>query len=344
MKMLKKLTGMKRPFCLLVGLFLLFCFFYLIRGILVPFALGFLLAYVLAPFVEALENKRISRGTAILIVYVFFIGLLTLLIFYAIPPLIRDLNRLVEVIPSYARYIQETIGQMQDGFSRFPIPEGIKQVVNETIMRVEQISLGIIQSFVQGLIGLIGQSFNLILTPIVSYYFLRDFNRIGGCVLRAIPVRYREELILLGKEINQVLRNFIKGSLLLAFLVGLLTTIGMYLIGMDFPVLIGIMVGVTNIIPYFGAIISAVPALLLALAKSKWLALYVLGLMVLIQQIEGNLLSPKILGSSIGLHPLVIIFALLAGGQLWGFGGLLLAVPGAAVLKVLIKQLYVRMI
>ena len=323
---------------------MLFWFFYLIRGILVPFILGFLLAYILAPFVETLENKQISRGTAILLVYVFFMGLLALLVFYAIPPLIRDLNRLVEVIPSYTRYIQDTIAQMQDGFSRFPIPDGIKQVINETIMRVEQLSLENIQSFVQGLIGLVGQSFNLILTPVVSYYFLRDFKRLGGYVLEAIPVRYREELILLGNEINQVLRNFIKGSLLLAFLVGLLTTIGMYLIGMDFPVLIGIMVGVTNIIPYFGAIISAVPALLLALAKSKWLALYVLGLMVLIQQIEGNLLSPKILGSSIGLHPLIIIFALLVGGQLWGFGGLLLAVPGAAVLKVLIKQLYVRMI
>lgn len=337
-------SNFKRPIIVAVGLFLLLWFFSLLRGILIPFVLGFLLAYVLAPAVDKLESMKIPRTAAILLAYVFFLGLLALLIFYAIPPLIRDLNGLVELIPDYAHYIQETIGQMQDGFSRIPIPEGVKQVVNETVVRVEQFTLQFIHGFIESMIKIVEQSFNLFLTPIVSYYLLRDFHYLGGYVLKAVPVRYRDDLVLLGNEINQVLRNFIKGSLLLALIVGVLTTVGMYLIGMNFPVLIGVLVGVTNIIPYFGAIISAVPALLLALAKSKWLALYVLGLMILIQQIEGNILSPRILGDSVGLHPLVIIFALLAGGRLWGFVGLLLAVPLAAILKVFIKQFYIRLV
>jgi len=342
--MFMKLSKMKRPFIVGAGFFLLFWVFSLLEGILIPFVLGFLFAYILAPVVDRLEEKGLSRPGAILLAYTFFLGFLGMLIFYALPPLITDLNAVVEIVPGYARSIQETIEQMQDGFSRFPIPAGVKQMVTETIGRLEQLTLGFIHGFLQSMLVIVQQSFNLFLTPIVSYYFLRDYHSLGQYVLRTVPVRYRDDLVFLGKEINQVLRNFIKGSLLLVVLVGLLTTLGMYLIGMDFPVLIGALVGVTNIIPYFGAIISAIPALLLALTKSKWLALYVLGLIVLIQQIEGNILSPRILGDSVGLHPLVIIFALLAGGQLWGFIGLLVAVPLAAMLKVFMRQLFVRII
>jgi predicted PurR-regulated permease PerM len=233
---------------------------------------------------------------------------------------------------------------MQDGYSRVSIPEGIRQVTDGTIISVEQFSIGIVRGIVQALISLVGQSFNIILAPFVSYYFLRDFDRIGAFAVKTIPVRYRAEFIQVGKDIDQVLRRFIKGSLWVAFLVGIITTVGMYFIGMDFPLLIGIMVGITNIIPYFGAIISTIPAVLLALGKSKWLAIYVLGLMLIIQQIEGNIISPKILGSSVGLHPLIIIFALLAAGYLWGIAGLLFAVPLAAVLKVIFQHMYLRLI
>jgi predicted PurR-regulated permease PerM len=342
--MLKKLVRMKRPILVLVGLFLLLWLLFLLRAILLPFGLGFLLAYALAPVVDQLESKGIGRSAAILLTYAFFLGALALLIFYAIPPLIRDLNRLVEVIPGYAQSIQETIGSMQDGFSRFPLPAGLKQLAKDTVGRIEQLSLGFVHGFVRALLNIVEHSFDILLAPIVSYYFLLEFKQLGKYILAAAPVRYRDDLALLGKEIHQVWRNFLKGSVLLMVIVGVLTTLGLYLIGMDFPVLIGILVGITNIIPYFGALLSAVPALLLALVKSKWLALYVLGLLLLIQLLEGNILSPRILGHSVGLHPLVIIFALLAGGRLGGLAGLLLAVPLAAMLKVLVKLFYVRLI
>jgi len=340
----KNLIRFQRPLVILLGLFLLFWLFYLLRAILVPFIIGFIFAYILAPVVQILENRQIPRSVAIIISYAFFLGLIALFIFYAVPLLLRDLNQLLSLIPRYVQSLQEALWQMQDGYSRVALPEGVRQVIDGTITRVEQMSLGLIQGFSQGLIGLLGQSFNLILAPFISYYFLRDFNNLGEHFLKAVPLRYRNGVKQVGKEINQVLRGFVKGSLLVALWVGLLTTVGMYFIGMDFSVLIGIMVGVTNIIPYFGAIISAIPALLLALLKSKWLALYVLGLMLLIHQLESNVISPRILGSSVGLHPLVIMFALLAGGRLWGLGGLLLAVPLVAVLKVIVKHLYLRLV
>lgn len=306
--------------------------------------MGFVLAYILAPVVQMMEDREIPRSIAIIISYFVFLGMITIFIIYAIPLLLKDLNQLVKLIPSSIQAIQETIWEMQDGYSRVPLPDGVRQVIDGAIIRLEEMSLGFIQGVIQGLIALLGQSFNFILAPIISFYFLKDFNHLGEHALKSVPIRYRDGVFQVSKEINLVLRKFIKGSLLVALWVGIITTVGMYLIGMDFFVLIGILVGITNIIPYFGAIISAIPAILLALLKSKWLALYVVGLILLIHQLESSILTPKIIGSSVGLHPLLIIFALLAGGQLWGFVGLLLAVPLMAVLKIVFKHLYIRYI
>ncbi len=327
----------------LLVLMLLFWFFWSVRAVLTPFFIGFIIAYILDPFVDILEQNRIPRAWAIIFIYFFFVGTFLLLVFYALPIILVDLNKLIELVPEYTRSIQDTIREIQKGYSRVPIPDSIRQVTDETIFRVESMVITIIQSLVQGIINFFAQSFNLILAPILSFYILKEFNNLGKYPLMLIPVRFRGEAAQITCEINQVLRKFIRGNLLVALLVAILTTLGMYLIGMDFPVLLGIIVGLTNFIPYFGAIIGTIPAFLLALIKSKWLALYVLGVMFLVQQIEGNIISPKILGDCVGLHPLVIIFALLAGGHLWGLPGLVTAIPLAAISKILLKYIFVRL-
>lgn len=328
----------------LLFLGLVIWFIYSVRSILIPFILGFLIAYVLHPLVDVLEKNRISRAMAISIIYVFFTAIVAVVVFYALPVLLRDLNSLVEVIPHYTAVIQEMVNDFQVGYSRVPMPEGIREVIDGVINSFETTSLSIIRGIVSGSIMLLSQTFNIILAPLLSFYFLMDYKEMGNKILHLIPARYRSNLVVIGHEIDDVIKKFIRGNLLVAAVVAILAAVGMLLIGMDFPLLIGILVGITNFIPYFGAIISTVPIVLLALLKSKWLALYVFGVMVLIQQLEGNIISPKILGECIGLHPLVIIFALLAGGSLWGFTGLLIAVPLAAVLKVLLKHAYLHLV
>jgi predicted PurR-regulated permease PerM len=319
-------------------------FIYSVRSILIPFILGFIIAYVLHPLVDVLEKKRLPRALAISIIYIFFIAITVGVVFYALPVLLRDLNKLVEVIPHYTTVIQELFNELQVNYSRVPMPLGIREVSDGAINSFEETSLGIIRGILSGIIILLSQTFNIVLAPLLSFYFLMDYKEMGHKILCLIPTRYRSGLVVIAHEVDEVIKKVIRGNLLVAALVAILATVGMMIIGMDFPLLIGILVGITNFIPYFGAIISTVPIILLALLKSKWLALYVLGVMVLIQQIEGNIISPKILGEYIGLHPLVIIFALLAGGSLWGFTGLLIAVPFAAVLKVLLKHVYLHLI
>jgi predicted PurR-regulated permease PerM len=319
---------------------LLVWFLYKVRGVFNPFIFGFVLAYLLAPLVDYLETRNLSRVVAIVFVYIFLGLAATTLIVFALPALFQDVNRVKEAMPEYTQLIQQLIGNFQQEYSKVPIPGGVRQISDELLQEAERMSLGLIQSMARGILWFLSQALNIILAPVVSFYFLLEFKRMGEIILGLLPVRFRPEVAETGKEINHVIKRFIRGNLLVAALVGLMAVAGMYLVGMDFPLLIGIMVGITNFIPYFGAIISAIPAILLALLKSKWLALYVLGLMLLIQQIEGNIISPKILGESVGLHPLVIIFALLVGGELYGLLGLIVAVPVAAIVRILWKHLY----
>lgn len=319
-------------------------FLFSVRTIFIPFALGFVLAYILHPLADLLESCKMPRGAAIFLIYLLFASAMGLTVFYGVPAIMRDLYQLIELIPRYSASVQDWIRGIQLDYSRVPIPDSIRQVGDDTLKSLEGMAVGFIQGALEGIIGLFSQAFNLILAPVLSFYFLLDYKRLGPGILSLLPARYRLEVAAIGEEINEVIKRFIRGNILVALLVAILAATGMLLVGMDFPLLIGLLVGLTNFIPYFGAFISTVPVVLLALLKSKWLALYVLGIMIIIQQIEGNLISPKILGGCIGLHPLVIIFALLAGGKLLGFAGLLLAVPLAAVLKVVLRRVYLKLV
>lgn len=341
--MIKPSMHLIRALFVLLGLILVIFFIHSIRSILIPFILGFVIAYVLEPFVCLLE-KRMPRNAAIFFLYSLVGVLIFMAFYYAFPVLFRELNKVLESIPQYTREIQSMIQNVQIGYDRVHIPEGIRQITDKTIGQVEMMLIDVIEGSVSTLMGLFSQTFNLVLAPILSYYFLKEFPRIGKITLDFIPQRFRQEVKVTGNEINNVLKEFIRGNFIVSLFVGVLATIGMYVIGMDFPLFIGIVVGITNFIPYFGAIISTFFVVLLALIKSKWLALYVLGLMFFIQQIEGSIIAPKILGGCVGLHPLIIIFVLLAGGKIWGIAGMLLAVPFAAILKILIKNVYLHII
>ena len=317
---------------------ILLWFLFLVRKAFLPFLYGFLLAYILDPAVNWLEKKKIGRKIAIILVYLVLGLAIGGISYYALPVLARDLSKIIEDIPQYTDTVQQAIEDFQIGYQRVPIPEGIRQVCDQMIAEAGNRAIALAQSIIKAIIAIFSQSFNLVLAPILSFYLLLEFERICQFCLELVPVRYRSELAEIGEKIGLIIKRFIRGNLLVALIVGVLAVLGLSLIGMDYPLLIGIMVGVTNFIPYFGAVISAVLAVLIALLKSKWLAIYVLGLMLIIQQLEGNIIAPKILGDSVGLHPLAIILVLLMAGELFGLVGLLVAVPVAAILKVLISH------
>lgn len=320
-----------------IVLFLLLIFLViLIFPIITPFFIAFLLAYLLDPLVDYLENKGVNRSLGILLIYFTLIIIITLGIIYGLPKIIGELNKFVETIPRYTSQIQDYVKAFQKKYSKVDIPESIRIITDDSIKKIENYLITIIKGIVEGFFYFFTKIFDIILAPILAFYLLKDFDSIKDGFLHLIPAIYRKDIVNLGQQMNKILKSFFRGHLIVAVLVGLLTTIGLTLIGMEFALVLGLVAGIFNIIPYFGPLFGIIPAVSLALLQSKKMALYVFLIMTLIQQIEGNIITPKILGKSVGLHPLIIILALLAGGHLFGILGMIIAVPITGILKVLV--------
>ncbi|SFR02976.1 Predicted PurR-regulated permease PerM [Desulfoscipio geothermicus DSM 3669] len=311
-------------------------FIYLIRGIFLSLLLAVVLAYLLHPLVRMLESRGSSRTASILIVYAVVFILAAGLLLYGMPHIIAQLNTIRDVIPEYAVQVQEFTDSLQLEYARAGIPGAIRQIIDERITWLEQILVQMAERVVQNILGLAGYLFNIILAPIFAYYLLKDIEIFTDRTVMFIPARWRGDVLELGRQVSRVIDSFVRGYLLVSVITGLLTGVVLAFLKVEFALMLGIFAGLTNLIPYFGPFIGAVPAVALAMLVSKWLVLKVIIAFILIQQAEASIISPKILGDRVGLHPLVVILAVLAGGQLFGLAGLILAVPVAAILRVFI--------
>lgn len=336
-------ASFKRKVLLSIAVIGLFYFFFKIKNILLPFILAIIIAYILNPLVEKIEKYKIKRLHGILIVYILLIGIISVIALYGIPAIIKQLTAFGEQIPVYTTELQARLRDFYKSYQRFDIPDSLRESIDKNINHFQVILIQALSNLISGFFNMFSQVLNLIIAPILAFYMLKDQEEMSKHLVHIFPISIRTEVLTLWEDIDTVLTRFIRGNLLVASIVGLATSLGLAIIGLDFPVLFGLIAGITNIIPYFGPLIGALPALLFASLTSKKLVLYVILVTIVVQQLEANLISPKILGICTGLHPLLVIFALLAGGELWGVIGLLIAVPLAAVLKIIISYLFVKL-
>jgi predicted PurR-regulated permease PerM len=180
---------------------------------------------------------------------------------------------------------------------------------------------------------------SIVLIPIYTFYFLKDTQFFRRKVLKSIPKGIRDQVINISRDIDNLLSRFIRGQLIIAMIVGVLSIIALVVLKVQFAFLIGTIAGVTNIIPYFGPIIGAIPAIIVALLDEPMKAIWVIIAFFIIQQTESAILSPKIVGESVGLHPVFVILVLLIGGELFGVIGLIFAIPIAASIKIILNHL-----
>lgn len=310
-------------------------FFYLLRGLWLSLILALGLVYLLHPLVRKLEQRGTPRVPAILLVYLALLIVGVSLALYGIPRMIVQLTVLLDTIPDYTLQVQSITDSLQDYYTRAGFPPGLKRILDERISWVEEYLLLLVRRLVEILIGLAGQLLNIFLAPVLAFYLLKD----GACFRERLedllPRPWRPQILGLVEEINQVINSFIRGYFLVYIIVGTLTGAAMALLGLEFALMLGIFAGVAELIPYFGPVIGAIPAMALALLKFRWLAFKVVLAVFIIHQLEGNLISPRILGNRVGLHPLAVILALMVGGKLYGLVGMFLAVPVAAVLRII---------
>ena len=326
--------------CLLLGVLLLFK----VRTILGPFFLAFVLAYLLNPLVEGLERHRISRNKSIALVFILIIAVLATIVFLILPLIYNELSKLSVILPNMIQSVTERIEGFREQFKATGLPSRVALVLDQHLGQGEVIVADRLNLFLANLPNALSTLTLYILSPIIAIYFLADWKGIRDGFFRIVPQRWRMEWRRLWQDINHVIRQFVRGDLVVAVIVGVLIGVGVKLVGMEYALLIGLICGTFDLIPYFGPVIGAVPSILLALTKSPGMALKVALVILIVQQLEGSVISPKLMGDSVGLHPLWVVFALLACGEIAGVWGMFLAVPLTAVIRVLFNHIYFRLV
>jgi predicted PurR-regulated permease PerM len=335
------MTGPDRLVAILVVLAAAFLL-YRLAPILTPFIASALLAYLGDPLVDRLERLRLPRTAAVLLVFVLlFVGLgaLTLLII----PLVRtQAVAFATELPSYVAWIQnQLVPRINDlfGFDATATNVGFGALVAQYSEELRQLAGGALRSVSRSGGVVVTAVLNVALVPVITFYLLRDWDLIMARIAALIPEQRRPGIVALARRTDEVFNAFLRGQLLVMLGLAVIYSVGLWWVRLDFALAIGVLAGLVSFVPYLGLIVGIALASMAALVQLHSLA--AVGGVVLVfvvgQLIEGTVLTPNLVGTSIGLHPVVVIFAVLAGGQLFGFIGILLALPAAAVMSVLVR-------
>lgn len=326
-------------FYLLVKLFPVYgAVFSFMWRLLLPFIIACLIAYLLYPVISKLHAYHIPKGAAILLIYLLFFGGTAYFVYRVYPAVIQELKDLNEQLPHLLQMYEDLVYQLYESTSF--LPEAVHDKMDQLFIRLELLLENILERLLGGFTKIFDLIVFITVIPVLVFYLLKDFNKIKIFFQKIMPKKYRRETSQIMHAINDSLGNYIRGQLLVCLFVSLATLIVFQLLGIKYALLLAIIMGITNIIPYFGPIIGAVPAVAITLTMSGKLIIFVLIAIFGIQLIESNFLSPYIVGRSINIHPIAIIFVLLLGSGVGGVIGMILAVPLLTVLKVAITHVW----
>lgn len=339
------MTNSQRWFLLIAAL-LTFALLYLLEPILFPFLAALLLAYLWDPVVDKLEARGMSRTLGVSLIFCIFALLTTLLLVWLLPLLGQQIDMLGKRLPIWIdRITQDFIPHAYAYFGLEP-PDVDWSKVKASIQKNWQsggaMATNVLSQLSQSGLALLAWLANVVLIPVVLFYLLRDWDLMVERIHNLLPVNVKSRVSHFARECDEVLGAFIKGQLLVMLSLGIIYATGLSLVGLDLALLIGLLAGIANIVPYMGFIVGILVATVAAFMQFHdffhlFLVAVVFGFG---QALEVTVLTPWLVGDKIGLHPVAVIFAVMAGGQLFGFTGVLLALPVAAVLMVLLRHIH----
>ncbi|MFV9510949.1 AI-2E family transporter [Tepidibacillus sp. LV47] len=312
--------------------------FFFIKNLFLPFFIALIISYLLHPIVTLLHDRGVPRSLAVLLIYIVFFGSVTIISLKAFPLLVTQIKELGENLPQIVNHLKSWLDGLRNGY---PIPDSIQKGINHSIQGWETKLTNIFSHMMDFLGNTISILFTIFLVPFVSFYILKDYKLIEKTVITFVPRKKRKGMIRLLKEIDEALGNYIRGQLIVITIVGVFAYIGYLIIDLPYPLLLAFIVSVTDIIPYIGPFIGMAPALIVAMSISWKMAISVLIVNTTIQALEGNIIAPQVVGRKLNIHPLLIIFALLIGGEVGGIFGMILAVPIFAIIKVILQHIFV---
>ena len=319
---------------------------YLLAPVLTPFVAAALLAYVGDPLADRLEKLKLPRTLAVAAVFLITFVVLALLILMVGPLIKTQVSALFDALPEIARQVEQVWLPTFRGWLQVDAGEdvGIAAFLANYSELFGSWSGKVLMSVGKSGGALVAAVLSLFLVPILTFYLLRDWDYILLHVGAVVPESQRETVFQLARETDEVLGAFLRGQLLVMAALAMIYSLGLSLVGLKFAIAIGVVAGLVSFVPYLGFVFGiALAGMTVALEPNPlWSLVGVVITFTLAQLIEGSILTPKLVGDRIGLHPVIVIFAVVAGGQLFGFFGILLALPAAAVLSVLVRFAYQR--
>lgn len=320
----------------------------LFSTVVLPVILAMIGYYLLRPILRLLEKIKIPRAWGILILFLIAAGLITLLVFLVLPFLKNQFHNLIDEFPSYFKQLTVNI----DHFLRNSIfasyyesldinlvklvdsaPGNIGNTITDTI---GGIAVGI-TSFVSAFTGLV---LSIVTVPFILFYLLKDGEKLPQVFIKVLPPRMRKDASEIVKQADHQISSYIQGQILVAICIGIMVSIGFFIIGMKYALLLGVLAMFTSVVPYLGPLIAITPAVIIAIVTSPFMIIKLAVVWTIVQLIDGKFISPQIMGKSLQIHPITIIFVLLTAGSLFGVAGVILGIPVFAVSKVFVKHFF----
>ncbi|MFF2176248.1 AI-2E family transporter [Lysinibacillus sp. NPDC058147] len=324
----------------------------LFEVVILPGVLASIGYYLLRPIVGLFERWRIPRVWGIFLLYIILIGIITLLVVLVYPFLRDQFTNLAQEFPGYFMAFTQNIAEFLNNSRineyldkiNLNYDAMVKNFTTDIVDTVKNTAANIAQGVASGITGFVstltGIVLSLVTVPFILFYLLKDGEKLPSFILKMCPPRMRKEVHEIFHDMDKQISSYIQGQILVSMCIGAMVTIGFLIIGMKYALLLGFLAMITSVVPYLGPVIAITPAVIIALVTSPFMLIKLAIVWTVVQLIEGKFISPQIMGKSLSIHPITIIFVLLTAGSLFGVPGVILGIPGYAIIKVLVTHLF----
>lgn len=321
----------------LIGIVIIFAGGYAIRHTVSCFLSSFVIAYLLDPLLVQLEKRCVKRFTALLLLYLLLSALTVFIVIYLVPFVAARWDAFVLNLPVYLKKSQELVAGFKEGLNSPGSSKELSWLVETASKNVEAISAKVGSGVYAAASSAAFNLFNLVLSPILVFFMLYYKHEAINTIKVWLPVKHKDHLLDVGREVNASIGGYLRGQLIVSFIVAVFSAVALYFLEVDYPVLNGIFAGLASILPFIGVILATIPPLFFAYLEFQngLILLKVVGAFALIYFLEGYLVKPLVFKESMNLNPLMSIVVVMVCGELMGFWGILLAIPLAAALKIL---------
>ncbi|MEB2279421.1 AI-2E family transporter [Lysinibacillus xylanilyticus] len=324
----------------------------LFEVVILPGVLAIIGYYLLRPIVGLFERWRIPRVWGIFLLYIILIGIITLLVVLVYPFLRDQFTNLAQEFPGYFMAFTQNIADFLNNARineyldkiNLNYDAMVKNFTTDMVETVKDTAANLAQGVASGITGFVsaltGIVLSLVTVPFILFYLLKDGEKLPSFILKMCPPRMRKEVHEIFHDMDKQISSYIQGQILVSMCIGAMVTIGFLIIGMKYALLLGFLAMITSVVPYLGPVIAITPAVIIALVTSPFMLIKLAIVWTVVQLIEGKFISPQIMGKSLSIHPITIIFVLLTAGSLFGVPGVILGIPGYAIIKVLVTHLF----